>query len=593
MKPLILLACLVLCVSANITPFKCSAYPTLTNKEKYGASTLCALEQIFLFSPNELTVRKEMFNKEREFYEDRIARLLNDNYYHIWKQDSKFATSGLITFKKVIKQFGEKMHRNNKARFEKYDEAFKEVISKFIFLFTLLVPKVNEFNIEQFNKLNEEEKDFFLQFLVLEIRLNMIIPIIPIEIATKLFGMNVDEVADKSICYDSPCIVTLTDGSIVIRTATINMLTGNKEKIQINSVFRDNEILSFGATDSLVFDKNSKDGSGFLMIVNYEEITLAKEYAHEEKKTKRHSLKTVSHPTEKITGIQNKIRNSVQLKRNGYHMDFKLKKLLSLLRYTYRRRILNYELSWSNNRAKHNYEYLLLKYEENIHRIRHTQILIRHELTYYMEVLQKSKKVFIPATIPGTKGEQYYILNSFNDYGYIGYKKEQIPDTSIKGKDSDIHIMGPPLPDSYIKTVIGHWLGPDEAKRYERKFMKPKEPDPKLLEKMVKEKFGGLPEYKVVENDWDKIHKKVEGKIEIKSDLVPLKKEANQQTEKKKKNSHLMKPIEEEKKVITDSPKPKNSIEKKDSIRSVKKDSAAFVNDGFHTPKKKKSIELN
>ena len=133
MKPLILLLCLLLCVSAEKIPFKCSAYPTLSSKDVYSSSTLCAIEQIFLFKPKELTARKELFNKEKSFYEDKIARLLNDNYYHIWNSDSKFASAGPITFQKVLKHFDKKMHANDMARFVKYDEAFKEVISKFNF----------------------------------------------------------------------------------------------------------------------------------------------------------------------------------------------------------------------------------------------------------------------------------------------------------------------------------------------------------------------------------------------------------------------------------------------------------------------------
>ena len=130
MKPLILLVCLFLCVSAEKSPFKCSAYPTLSNKDRYGSSTLCALEQLFLCQPKELTARKELNKKKKSFYEDKIARVLNDNYYHIWKSDSKFASSGTITFHKVLEHFDKKMHANDMARFVKYDEAFKEVISK-------------------------------------------------------------------------------------------------------------------------------------------------------------------------------------------------------------------------------------------------------------------------------------------------------------------------------------------------------------------------------------------------------------------------------------------------------------------------------
>ena len=449
---------------------------------------------------------------------------------------------------------------------------------------------MNEFNIVQFNKLNEEEKDLFLQFLILEIRLNLITPIFPVEIPTKLLGMTLEETNNKAVCYDNPCVVTLTDGYKIIRSATVNMLTNARGRIQISSIFRDNEILSFTNTDSLVFQSNTKEGSGFLMIVNFEVISSSDEYIQENRRTKRHSLKTVKHPqTEKINTDDNRNRKSLQLKSTKYEMDEAHKVLLALMKRSYPYSVIARQLIWSSNRDKHGYEYLLLDYDENVHRIRHTQVLIRHELTYYTEVLEESKKVYIPNAIPGTKGEQYYILDKYDDRYYIGYKQEKIPDKSLREKDSDIHITGAPVPDKTIKKVITQWMGHEAGRRYQKKFMnKPKEPDFETLKKEFMEKYGAPIDMKTVEQDYSELKKKLQGVLNIKSNLMDITKKIENKPTEKKKSSHLMKKTEEEKKMIPNPPKLILNAEKKESVESVKRDSRPYVNDGFHTPKKKK-----
>ena len=399
--------------------------------------------------------------------------------------------------------------------------------------------------------------------------------------------MDLEEIDDKSICYDSPCVVSLTDGYRVVRYATMNMITKAQGRIQIASIFRDNEILSFTNTDSLVFEGTSNEGSGFLMIVNFEAIYPSKEYTT----SKRHSLKTVKHiQTEKVTDNRN--RKSLPLPGARYELDSTHKVLLALMKRTYPHSVISRQLVWSTNRDKHGYEYLLLEYDENVHRIRHTQVLIRHELTYYTEVREESKKVFIPNAIPGTKGEQYYILDKYDDRYYIGYKQEKIPDKSFREKDSDIHITGEPVPDKTIKKVITQWMGKEAGRRYKKKFMngsKPKEPDLESLKKGFMEKYGAPIDMQTVEQDFSELRKKIKGVFNMQSNLMDLsKKIADHPTEKKKKSSHLMKQTEEEKKMIPSPPKPKVNIEKKESVESVKRDSRPYVNDGFHTPKKKK-----
>ena len=102
------------------------------------------------------------------------------------------------------------------------------------------------------------------------------------------------------------------------------------------------------------------------------------------------------------------------------------------------------------------------------------------------------------------------------------------------------------------------------------------------------EKYGVPIDMKTVEQDYSELKKKLQGVLNIKSNLMDITKKIENKPTEKKKSSHLMKKTEEEKKMIPTPPKLILNAEKKESVESVKRDSRPYVNDGFHTPKKKK-----